>query len=80
MELSSHELMTANERLQAQNARNLEVLDKLNVNATFFVCGTTAEKYPGAVKAAAKAGHEIAGMSYQFDASAPRIRIASAAW
>jgi peptidoglycan/xylan/chitin deacetylase (PgdA/CDA1 family) len=58
----------------------LEVLDKLNVKATFFVCGTTAEKYPGAVKAAAKAGHEIAGMSYQFDASAPRIRIASAAW
>ena len=50
----------------------LEVLDKLNVNATFFVCGTTAEKYPDAVKAAAKAGHEIAGMSYQFD----RIRTA----
>ena len=50
----------------------LEVLDKLNVHATFFVCGTTAEKYPDAVKAAAKAGHEIAGMSYQFD----RIRTA----
>ena len=50
----------------------LEVLDKLNVKATFFVCGTTAEKYPDAVKAAAKAGHEIAGMSYQFD----RIRTA----
>jgi peptidoglycan/xylan/chitin deacetylase (PgdA/CDA1 family) len=50
----------------------LEVLDKLNVNATFFVCGTTAEKYPDAVRAAAKAGHEIAGMSYQFD----RIRTA----
>ena len=48
------------------------MLDKLNVNATFFVCGTTAEKYPDAVKAAAKAGHEIAGMSYQFD----RIRTA----
>ena len=32
----------------------LEVLDKLNVKATFFVCGTTAEKYPDAVKAAAQ--------------------------
>lgn len=50
----------------------LELLDKLNVKATFFVCGTTAEKYPDAVKAAAKAGHEIAGMSYSFD----RIRTA----
>jgi peptidoglycan/xylan/chitin deacetylase (PgdA/CDA1 family) len=50
----------------------LEVLDKLNVNATFFVCGTTAEKYPDAVRAAARAGHEIAGMSYQFD----RVRTA----
>ena len=32
MELSSHELMAANERLQSQNARNLEVLDKLRAS------------------------------------------------
>ena len=51
----------------------LEVLDKLDVKATFFVCGTTAEKYPDAVRAAHKAGHEIAGMSYSFE----RIRTAS---
>ena len=51
----------------------LEVLDKLDVKATFFVCGTTAEKYPDAVRAAHKAGHEIAGMSYAFD----RVRTAS---
>src|ERR1700755_3136826 len=51
----------------------LEVLDKLDVKATFFVCGTTAEKYPDAVRTAHKAGHEIAGMSYSFE----RIRTAS---
>jgi peptidoglycan/xylan/chitin deacetylase (PgdA/CDA1 family) len=51
----------------------LEVLDKLNVKATFFVCGVTAEKYPDAIRAAHKAGHEIAGMSYSFD----RVRTAS---
>jgi peptidoglycan/xylan/chitin deacetylase (PgdA/CDA1 family) len=50
----------------------LEVLDTLNVKATFLVCGTTAEKYPDAVKAAAKSGHEIAGMSYSFE----RVRTA----
>lgn len=52
----------------------LELLDKLNVKATFMVCGTTAEKYPDAVRAAHAAGHEIAGMSYRFD----RVRTASA--
>lgn len=51
----------------------LELLDKLGVKATFFVCGTTAEKYPDAVRTAHKAGHEIAGMSYAFD----RVRTAS---
>ena len=51
----------------------LELLDKLDVKATFFVCGTTAEKYPDAVRTAHEAGHEIAGMSYAFD----RVRTAS---
>jgi peptidoglycan/xylan/chitin deacetylase (PgdA/CDA1 family) len=36
------------------------------------VCGTTAEKYPETVRAAHKAGHEIAGMSYSFE----RVRTA----
>ena len=45
----------------------LELLDKYQVKATFFVCGTTAEKYPDAVQAAQKSGHEIAGMSYSFE-------------
>jgi peptidoglycan/xylan/chitin deacetylase (PgdA/CDA1 family) len=52
----------------------LELLDKLSVKATFLVCGTTAEKYPDAISAAHKAGHEIAGMSYAFD----RVRTMSA--
>jgi len=51
----------------------LELLDKLNVKATFFVCGTTAERFPEPVRAAYKAGHEIAGMSYSFE----RVRTAS---
>jgi peptidoglycan-N-acetylglucosamine deacetylase len=51
----------------------LELLDKLGVRATFFVCGTTAENYPDAVRAANQAGHEIAGMSYSFE----KVRTAS---
>jgi peptidoglycan-N-acetylglucosamine deacetylase len=46
----------------------LELLDRLKIKATFFVCGTTAEKYPEAVRAATQAGHELAGMSYGFEA------------
>jgi peptidoglycan/xylan/chitin deacetylase (PgdA/CDA1 family) len=53
----------------------LEVLDQLGVKATFLVCGTTAEKYPDAIRAAHGAGHEIAGMSYSFE----RVRTASPA-
>src|SRR6476469_5350572 len=53
----------------------LELLDAIHVKATFFVCGTTAEKYPDAVRAAHAAGHEIAGMSYSFE----RVRTASVA-
>jgi len=45
----------------------LELLDGLKIKASFFVCGTTAETYPDAVRAIQSAGHEIAGMSYNFD-------------
>jgi peptidoglycan/xylan/chitin deacetylase (PgdA/CDA1 family) len=45
----------------------LELLDRYQIKATFFVCGTTAEKYPQAVRAAQEAGHELAGMSYSFE-------------
>jgi peptidoglycan/xylan/chitin deacetylase (PgdA/CDA1 family) len=53
----------------------LEVLDQLSVKGTFLVCGTTAEKYPDAIRAAHDAGHEIAGMSYAFE----KVRAASPA-
>jgi peptidoglycan/xylan/chitin deacetylase (PgdA/CDA1 family) len=45
----------------------LELLDNLNVKATFMICGVTAQKYPDSIKAAHAAGHEIAGMSFGFD-------------
>jgi hypothetical protein len=51
----------------------LEELERHDVAATFCVCGTTAEAYPDAVRAAHEAGHEIAGMSYAFE----RVRTAS---
>lgn len=51
----------------------LELLESFGVKATFFVCGTTAEKYPDPVREAHAAGHEIAGMSYGFE----RVRTAS---
>jgi hypothetical protein len=51
----------------------LEVLEKQQVGATFFACGATAEQYPDAVRAAGRAGHELAGMSYAFE----RVRTAS---
>ena len=39
----------------------LELLDRFQIKATFFICGATAEKYPQAVRAAHEAGHELAG-------------------
>ena len=51
----------------------LELLDRFGVKSTFFVSGLTAEKFPETVRAAASAGHEIAGMGYSFD----RVRTAS---
>jgi peptidoglycan/xylan/chitin deacetylase (PgdA/CDA1 family) len=45
----------------------LELLDKLDVKATFMICGVTAQKYPESIKAVHAAGHEIAGMSFSFD-------------
>jgi peptidoglycan/xylan/chitin deacetylase (PgdA/CDA1 family) len=44
----------------------LEALEQVKVKATFFVLGTTAEKYPATVQAIAQGGHEIAGMGYGF--------------
>lgn len=51
----------------------LELLDQFCVKATFFMTGMAAEKFPDAARAAQKAGHEIAGMSYGFE----KVRTAS---
>lgn len=45
----------------------LELLEELNVPATFFVSGFTAEHYPDSAKAAVAAGHEVAAMGYSFE-------------
>ena len=37
----------------------IEILDKYNVKATFFVVGEWVDKYPESVKALSDAGHEI---------------------
>ena len=42
----------------------LELLDKYNVRATFFVLGTVAEKYPETVREIHDRGHEIASHGY----------------
>ena len=44
--------------------RVLDLLDKLNVKATFFVPGLTAELYPEAAKAIADRGHELGCHGY----------------
>jgi peptidoglycan/xylan/chitin deacetylase (PgdA/CDA1 family) len=44
--------------------RILDLLDRNNVRATFFVPGYSAHRYPSVVRAIAEAGHEIAHHSY----------------
>jgi len=41
----------------------LEVLEKYDIRATFFVVGTWAEKYSASVKKLSESGHEIANHS-----------------
>jgi polysaccharide deacetylase family protein (PEP-CTERM system associated) len=42
----------------------LDLLDKLDVTATFFVAGMTAERHPAALRAVVAAGHEVACHGY----------------
>jgi polysaccharide deacetylase family protein (PEP-CTERM system associated) len=42
----------------------LALLDELGVTATFFVAGVAAERHPDALRAVARAGHEIACHGY----------------
>ena len=54
-------------RVEANNARLLELFDRFDYKATFFVLGWVAERYPQIVKSIHEKGHEVAcyGYSYQ---------------
>ena len=47
--------------------RILRILDESGLKATFLICGGIAERYPDAVTAIAKQGHEIAGHGYHHE-------------
>src|SRR5262249_1392798 len=47
--------------------RLLEILGKHNVLGTWIICGATVEKYPDISRAVQKAGHAIAGHTYEHE-------------
>src|SRR5262249_22815867 len=51
-------------RVCANTERLLEMFDEANVQATFFILGWVAERYPRLVRAIAEQGHEIASHGY----------------
>ncbi|MCX6632142.1 MAG: DUF3473 domain-containing protein [Candidatus Solibacter sp.] len=51
-------------RIEEQNRRVLDLLDRHGVKATFFVLGWLAERYPKLVQQIVAAGHEIGCHSY----------------
>jgi polysaccharide deacetylase family protein (PEP-CTERM system associated) len=52
------------DRIVSVGRRLLEILDRANVKATFFVLGFVAEKHPEIVREIAAAGHELATHGY----------------
>ena len=58
---------TCESRVEANNAKLLELFDSFNYKATFFVLGWVAERYPQIVRAIHEKGHEVAchGYSHQ---------------
>lgn len=51
-------------RVSANTGRVLDLLADAGVQATFFVLGWIAERYPGLVRAIASRGHEVASHGY----------------
>lgn len=45
----------------------LEILDKHDIKATFFVSGWDAERYPDSIRDIAEEGHEVAAHGYVFE-------------
>lgn len=52
-------------RVCQNTERLLELFERANVSATFFVLGWVAERYPGLLCRLARAGHEIASHGYE---------------
>jgi len=51
-------------RVENSTRKLVELLDRHDTKATFFVLGWVAERYPDLVKALAKQGHELASHGY----------------
>lgn len=51
-------------RVEQNTERLLELFDRNNVKATFFVLGWVAERYPALIRKLANHGHEIASHGY----------------
>lgn len=51
-------------RVEQNTRRLLELFDRRGINATFFVLGWVAERFPGLVREIAGKGHEIASHGY----------------
>jgi len=51
-------------RVESNTRKILDLLDKYNIKATFFVLGWIAERKPGLVKEIHSRGHEIASHGY----------------
>src|SRR6187455_1913471 len=51
-------------RLESNTDRVLELLDRHDIKATFFVLGWVADYYPELVRRVAERGHEIASKGY----------------
>jgi polysaccharide deacetylase family protein (PEP-CTERM system associated) len=61
-------------RVENNTLRLLELLSKTNVQATFFIVGWVAERYPGLVKQIAGLGHVVGCHSYSHRAIYERSR------
>lgn len=55
---------TLESRVARNTERVLEVFDRANVRATFFVLGWVADRFPALVRRVVEAGHEIASHGY----------------
>ena len=55
------------DRIEIGLNRVLDILERHNAKATFFMLGWMAKKYPGLVKKVADAGHELGSHGYSHE-------------